>query len=183
MSFIEKLLKVFMPWKSSKWATWKSQNSINTCMPCKTLHNKIFLSSEVGHSVIWPMHMFCHCRIEAIEVIPAGMATEDGTNGADYWLAHKGKLPEKYLTKEEAEMLGWKRKRGNLDEVANGKAIGGNIYYNDNGNLPQKDGRTWYEADINYTSGFRGNERILYSNDGLIFVTYDHYKTFYVISE
>ena len=75
------------------------------------------------------------------------------------------------------------KKKGNLDEVANGKAIGGNIYYNDNGNLPQKDGRTWYEADINYTSGFRGNERILYSNDGLIFVTYDHYKTFYVISE
>jgi hypothetical protein len=41
--------------------------------------------------------------------------------------------------------------------------------------------RIWYEADINYTSGYRGTERILYSNDGLIFVTYDHYQTFYEI--
>ena len=39
----------------------------------------------------------------------------------------------------------------------------------------------WYEADINYTSGYRGTERILYSNDGLVFVTYDHYQTFYEI--
>nr|WP_294682284.1 ribonuclease domain-containing protein [uncultured Anaerotignum sp.] len=31
---------------------------------------------------------------------------------------------------------------------------------------------------MNYKWGYRGNDRILYSNDGLIFVTYDHYKTF-----
>ena len=60
--------------------------------------------------------------------------------------------------------------------------IGGDIYENRNGKLPTENGRIWYEADINYSSGFRNTERILYSNDGLIFVTYDHYKTFYEIT-
>jgi hypothetical protein len=52
------------------------------------------------------------------------------------------------------------------------------IYYNDNNHLPVENGRIWYEADINYEKGYRGNDRILFSNDGLIFITYDHYKTF-----
>ena len=73
--------------------------------------------------------------------------------------------------------------KGNLDDVAKGKMIGGDVYRNRDGHLPQKEGRVWYEADINYTSGPRGTERILYSNDGLIFVTYDHYQTFYEISK
>ena len=54
-------------------------------------------------------------------------------------------------------------------------------YYNDDGHLPQAPGRIWHEADINYTSGKRNSQRILWSNDGLIFVTYDHYETFYEI--
>ena len=44
-----------------------------------------------------------------------------------------------------------------------------------------KAGRVWYEADINYTGGYRNTHRILYSNDGLIFVTYNHYETFYEV--
>lgn len=67
--------------------------------------------------------------------------------------------------------------------IAKGKTIGGNIYHNRAGKLPQANGRIWYEADINYTSGYRGSEHILYSNDGLVFVTYDHYQTFYEISD
>ena len=79
--------------------------------------------------------------------------------------------------------MGWENKKGNLTDVAEGKVIGGNIYQNREGKLPQANGRIWYEADINYTSGYRGTERILYSNDGLFFVTYDHYQTFYEISD
>ena len=56
--------------------------------------------------------------------------------------------------------------------------LGGDIYDNDNGHLPDAPGRIWYEADINYFGGKRTKERIVYSNDGLIFVTYDHYYTF-----
>ena len=51
-------------------------------------------------------------------------------------------------------------------------------YFDLHGKLPSVDGRIWYEADINYTGGIRNSSRILYSNDGLVFVTYDHYFTF-----
>lgn len=59
--------------------------------------------------------------------------------------------------------------------------IGGNIFQNRDEKLPVEDDRIWYEADINYTSGYRTKARIVFSNDGLIFVTYDHYHTFYEI--
>lgn len=55
------------------------------------------------------------------------------------------------------------------------------VYKNSNGHLPDDIGRVWYEADINYTKGYRGLGRIVFSNDGLVFVTYDHYETFYEI--
>ena len=81
--------------------------------------------------------------------------------------------------KKEAKVLGWKAILGNLTDVAPGKMIGGDIYQNRNGHLPQAPGRIWYEADINFTNGYRTRHRILYSNDGLIFVSYDHANTFY----
>lgn len=55
------------------------------------------------------------------------------------------------------------------------------VYKNRNGHLPSKQGGIWYEADINYKGGFRDGQRIIYSNDGLIFVSYDHYQTFFEI--
>lgn len=54
-------------------------------------------------------------------------------------------------------------------------------YENSNKHLPDALGRIWYEADINYTQGRRNRHRIVWSNDGLMFVTYDHYNTFYEI--
>ena len=59
--------------------------------------------------------------------------------------------------------------------------IDGGEYENKNGHLPSAPGRKWYEADINYYERHRNNHRIVWSNDGLIFVTYDHYHTFYEI--
>lgn len=69
-------------------------------------------------------------------------------------------------------------KKGNLHDVAPGKMLDKGVYVNRNGHLPEEFGRVWYEADINYSGGYRGSCRILYSNDGLVFVTYDHYETF-----
>lgn len=55
----------------------------------------------------------------------------------------------------------------------------GGIYRNENKHLPDQLGRTWYEADINYYEGRRNRHRhrhrILWLNDGLIFVAYDHF--------
>lgn len=109
--------------------------------------------------------------------LPAGSATDLGINGADWCLKFYNKLPEYYITFERAKELGWEGKKGNLAKVAPGKMVTG-VYENRDKHLPEKPGRIWQEADINYKNGVRNCERILFLNDGLVFVTYDHYKTF-----
>ena len=141
------------------------------------MHGKIFPMRELL-SVRPPLHPFCRCKIKLLEAVSAGYVTNEGTAGADYWLKNYGKLPSSYITKDEAKRYGWKSQKGNLSTVAPGKAIGGDRYFNGDGHLPSAPGRIWYEADINYASGYRSSERMLYSNDGLVFVTYDHYESF-----
>ena len=92
-----------------------------------------------------------------------------------------GELPGNFLTKNEAERLGWDNRKGNLDEVAPGCSIGGNRFGNYEGALPDAKGRKWTECDINYTGGYRGGERIVFSNDGLIYYSRDHYNNFVLI--
>jgi ribonuclease T1 len=87
-------------------------------------------------------------------------------------------LPPNYITKREAEKLGWDNGEGNLWEVTDQMSIGGDRFGNREGLLPKVQGRNYYECDINYNGGFRGAERIVYSSDGLIFYTGDHYETF-----
>ena len=94
------------------------------------------------------------------------------------YILENGKLPDYYITKKEAMNLGWIASKGNLCEVAPGKAIGGDYFTNREKILPMTKNRRWYEVDVNYNCGNRGADRILFSNDGLVYVTYDHYKTF-----
>lgn len=89
-----------------------------------------------------------------------------------------GHLPENYITKQEAEQLGWNSKEGNLWEVAPGKSIGGNRFGNYEGLLPNKKGRKYFECDIDFEGGYRGAKRLIYSSDGLIYYTEDHYNSF-----
>jgi len=89
-----------------------------------------------------------------------------------------GHLPDNFITKKEAKNLGWVSQEGNLGEVAPGKSIGGDYFGNYEGNLPQKEGRDYHECDIDSDGGYRGAKRIVYSNDGLIYYTEDHYETF-----
>lgn len=89
-----------------------------------------------------------------------------------------GHLPGNYITKNEARDLGWDSSSGNLWEVADGMSIGGDKFGNYEGLLPDAPGRKWKECDIGYEGGYRGSERILYSSDGLIYYTDDHYETF-----
>lgn len=89
-----------------------------------------------------------------------------------------GHLPDNYLTKAEAEALGWDNSQGNLWEVAPGSSIGGDRFGNREGLLPTASGRQYYECDVNYAGGFRGGERIVWSNDGLIFYSNDHYASY-----
>lgn len=88
-----------------------------------------------------------------------------------------GHLPENYIMKDEAYDLGWKSE-GTLDEVAPGMSIGGDYYGNYEGVLPDEPGREYHECDIDYESGNRNGKRIVYSNDGNIYYTEDHYNSF-----
>lgn len=87
------------------------------------------------------------------------------------------RLPHNYITKNEAKKLGWQTK-GTLDKVAPGKSIGGDRFGNYEGKLPAKNGRSWKECDIDYAKGGRNGKRLVFSNDGLIYYTGDHYKSF-----
>lgn len=169
-------------WESTWWLERKSIKDERRCKPCKEEHGKTISVREQSNYRV-KSHPSCRCYLAPMMAIQAGYATKDGINGADYWLYYKKKLPEYYITREQAEDLGWRSKKGNLAETTPGKMIGGIPYKNKNGYLPSAPGRIWYEADISYIVGFRGKDRILYSNDGLIFVTCDHYETFYEISE
>lgn len=89
-----------------------------------------------------------------------------------------GHLPSNYITKRKAEDRGWDSKKGNLGNVLPGMSIGGSTFGNYEGLLPAKKGRKYYECDIDYEGGYRNAKRIIYSNDGLVFYTEDHYKSF-----
>ena len=96
---------------------------------------------------------------------------------ADYLFKH-GELPENFITKEEAQDLGWDSSRNYVSDVAPGKSIGGDRFGNYEGQLPKARGRKFFECDANYTGGKRGPERIVYSSDGRVWYTKDHYGTF-----
>ena len=89
-------------------------------------------------------------------------------------------LPPNYLTKAEARDLGWNSSAGNLWDVAPGCSIGGDRFGNREGLLP--DG-SWYECDVNYEGGYRGAERLLFSDDGMICYSGDHYNSYEVLYE
>ena len=87
------------------------------------------------------------------------------------------KLPQNFITKNEARNLGWQG--GGLEDYAPGKCIGGDYFGNFEGLLPEKDGREYTECDIDTLGkSSRGAKRIVFSNDGLIYYTDDHYESF-----
>ena len=88
-----------------------------------------------------------------------------------------GCLPNNFITKSEAQDLGWEG--GSLEPYAPGMCIGGNRFGNYEGLLPEADGRTYTECDIDTLGADkRGAKRIVFSNDGLIYYTEDHYESF-----
>ena len=87
-----------------------------------------------------------------------------------------GTLPRNFITKKQAGELGWQG--GDLWRYARGKSIGGDRFGNFERRLPDKKGRIWRECDIEYRGGPRGAKRLIFSNDGLIFYTADHYESF-----
>lgn len=166
--------------KSNRWKTWKATLDLKTCFPCRERNGKIYDINERVHPRP-PLHPNCRCIIETLKALLAGTATNKGQAGADWWLKNYGKLPDYYIAGQDAKELGWEAIKGNLGKVLPGRMVTGGIYRNKDGKLPMRLGHVWYEADINYSSGWRNKHRIVFSNDGLIFVTYDHYEKFFEI--
>ena len=110
------------------------------------------------------------------ETPPAEGGSYTEVEDVAYYLHTYGRLPDNYLTKSEAEDAGWVSYKGNLWDVAYGTSIGGDRYGNYDGQLPK--GERYYEADVNYDGGYRGEERIVYTEDGDIWYTSDHYESF-----
>jgi len=104
--------------------------------------------------------------------------TYNSVEDVSLYLYTYGCLPENYLTKNEARELGWEG--GSVERWAGeGAAIGGDKFRNGEGLLPKADGRQYYECDIDTVGeSSRGAKRIVWSNDGLIYYTPDHYESF-----
>ncbi|MDH6250565.1 hypothetical protein M2347_000292 [Chryseobacterium sp. H1D6B] len=86
------------------------------------------------------------------------------------------KLPDYYITKNEARKQGWNPSQGNLCDVLPGRAIGGDKFNNREGNLPQ--GEKYFEADVNYHCKNRNADRIIFTRSGDVYLTKNHYKSF-----
>ncbi len=96
------------------------------------------------------------------------------------YLVTYGYLPGNFITKADARELGWEG--GSVEDYAPGYAIGGDKFSNREGLLPTADGRQYYECDIDtYGQGSRGAKRLVFSNDGLIYYTEDHYESFILL--
>ncbi|MCE0490948.1 hypothetical protein LU196_12950 [Pantoea sp. Mb-10] len=111
-------------------------------------------------------------------VHPGALASFTEPHAVARWITLHHQLPEGYITKSQARRQGWDPAKGNLCEVLPGRAIGGDRFSNREHRLPMQAGRQWYEADVNYDCGRRDADRLLYSSDGLIFLTTDHYRSF-----
>lgn len=123
-------------------------------------------------------------------VNPSGEKGDEGNRPVDEdgWYTSKeevalyihlyGELPDNYVTKREAEEAGWSG--GNVERyTGEGTAIGGSAFGNREGLLPKEQGRTYTECDIDTVGeNSRGAKRIVFSNDGLVYYTDDHYESF-----
>ena len=115
----------------------------------------------------------------SVNVVKDGIYTSKDEVAA--YIYKFGELPQNFITKKDAIALGWDAKSGNLWQVTDKKSIGGDRFSNREKKLPSADGRKWFECDIGYRGGRRGAERIVFSSDGLIYYTPDHYENFYLL--
>ena len=162
----------------SQFLQWKHLNMRKThCFTCEFNHLRIFANDKDKPHIGSNNHPLCECYYDDVEQKGVGSISNKGLKSPDIYLKAFGKLPNYYITKEEAkEKYGWIQGKNTIAGKAPGKMIGGDVYKNKERLLPEKEGRIWYECDVDYFSGNRGTcSRLYYSNDGLMFYS-DHFK-------
>jgi len=166
----------------AQFLQWKHLNLRKThCFTCEFNHLRIFANDKDKPRIGSNNHPLCECYYADVEQKSVGSISNKGLKSPDVYLKAYGKLPDYYITKEEAIKLGWRQGK-NLAHFAPGKMIGGDLYLNLPPILPEKEGRIWHECDVDYESNKRNSKRLYYSNDGLMFYSPDHGKTFYYIN-
>lgn len=124
---------------------------------------------------------------EYVYGVPAGVPAdvtvrEDGTytsmEEVALYIHTYGHVPSNFVSKTKARKAGWVAEEGNLQDVLPGMSIGGGGWNNDDQVMPGDEYDQWYECDINYEGGYRGSERLVFSDNGMIFYTPDHYESY-----
>ncbi|WP_228441169.1 ribonuclease domain-containing protein [Chryseobacterium phosphatilyticum] len=155
----------------------------------------ICLGLLFGMSVMYIYNNFIagkkdHSKGAQTENVNYGNASADTGNPADQgsieilteertvinYVKQNYRLPDYYITKNEARRQGWNPSKGNLCDVLPGKAIGGDRFGNREGRLPN--GEKYFEADVNYHCGSRQADRIIFTRNGEVYLTKNHYKSF-----
>lgn len=153
------------------------------CNDCGQYYYRLYEEGQHKPPVGEAKHPHCDCYYALVRQLLAGTISIKGEQSPDLYLKKYGVLPDYYITKEEAiNVYHWDKRINKLSDVAAGKMIGGIVYKNKKQLLPEKEGRIWYECDVDYESGKRNSKRLFYSNDGLMFYSPDHGQTqFYQI--
>lgn len=107
--FFKGLLDTYNPptLLSNTWKHWVTIPDVKRCIPCKKMHGKIFDMNDTplsGTTITQELPR----TIQAMQAILAGNATQDGENGADWWVKNYGHLPSNYISKDKIGHLGWK---------------------------------------------------------------------------
>lgn len=145
--------------------------------------NDIFLEPSVSEDEIAPKEEAEPEEVVEVETTIDENGTYTSKEDVALYIHTYNHLPSNFITKNKAKELGWDSSKGNLGKVAPGMSIGGDKFGNREGLLPKKDGRQYYECDIDSDGSFRNAKRIIFSNDGLIYYTEDHYESFELLYE
>ncbi|MCQ2543519.1 MAG: ribonuclease [Lachnospiraceae bacterium] len=145
--------------------------------------NDIFLEPPVSEDEIAPKEETQPEEVVEVETTIDENGTYTSKEDVALYIHTYNHLPSNFITKNKAKELGWDSSKGNLGKVAPGMSIGGDKFGNREGLLPKKDGRQYYECDIDSDGSFRNAKRIIFSNDGLIYYTEDHYESFELLYE
>ena len=135
--FLQALLVDWITDANVHFLNWVVVEDEKLCVQCKNMWGKVYKR----HNLVFPLpplHPHCRCTIQPIQTAIVGTATNEKHNGADWRIKSQGKLPDFYITYQEAVKLGFKPKEENLDKVAPGKMITRGQYFNRNEHLPEK---------------------------------------------
>ncbi|MCQ2535069.1 MAG: ribonuclease [Clostridia bacterium] len=158
-----------------------SESATETVAETTTEETTVAATTEITETTKTTEATTAATTTEAVAETTIALLDPDGSytskDDVALYIYQYGELPNNFITKKEARNLGWEG--GSLEPYASGMSIGGDYFGNYEGLLPEANGREYHECDIDTMgASSRGAKRIIYSNDGLIYYTSDHYESF-----